>query len=142
MGAQPLFRANNNIIKWLGLRCALQFCLALSLLNPQDGVVRVGVDGLRVQTPLPTKRQSMHNGQEFPDVVRAINGTKVEHPRTSRQINALVLHRAGITRAGGVDSPCVGSYFCGLQKDRVVVGWNHRLFCWGGLGLPRFPRIS
>ena len=46
MRAEPCLGASDYLVEGFGLRCALQFGLALSLLNPQYCVVRVGIDGL------------------------------------------------------------------------------------------------
>ena len=71
VGLQPVFGTGNDLEKGFCLGVTLQFGLALPLLYPEDCVVGVAIDGLVMQTFLPTKRQGMHNSQELPDVVGA-----------------------------------------------------------------------
>ena len=53
MGVKPVLGSGDNLIELFCLRCALQFCLALALLYPEDGIIGVAVDGLIVQALIP-----------------------------------------------------------------------------------------
>ena len=59
MGVQPLLSPQDNLIELLRLWRAFQLRLALPLLNPENGVVRVAVDGLVVQPLIPAERQEI-----------------------------------------------------------------------------------
>ena len=79
MGVQPLLGTQNNLIEFLRLWGALELGLTLALLNPEDGVVRVGIDGLVVQTLIPAKGEGVYNSKELTDIIGAVNRTKVKH---------------------------------------------------------------
>ena len=79
VGVEPLFCAGDNLVKFLCLWCAFQFCLAFVFVHPQDGVVGIAVDGLVVKSLLPTKSKGMNNSEELPDIVRALEWTEVKH---------------------------------------------------------------
>jgi hypothetical protein len=59
MRAQPCLGACYDLVELLGLWCAFELRLALSLLHPQDGVVRVGVDGLALYALLVEQGESV-----------------------------------------------------------------------------------
>ena len=55
MGIEPLLGSQNDLIELFCLRGTLKLGLTFALLNPEDGVVRVGIDGLVVQALIPTE---------------------------------------------------------------------------------------
>ena len=79
MRNEPLLSSQNNLIEFLRLWGALELGLTLALLNPEDGVVRVGIDGLVVQTLIPAKGEGVYNSKELPDIIRAMNRAEVKH---------------------------------------------------------------
>ena len=104
---QPVLCSCNHLKKWLGLFISLQFGLALALLYPEDGIIAVGVDGLVVESLVPAECQCMDDGEKFPDVIRAVHRTIVEHAGTCLQVYGLVFHRSRISRACCIHRPSV-----------------------------------
>ena len=120
MRAEPCLGAGDYLIEWFGLRCALQFGLALSLLNPQYGVVRVGIDGLARNALAVEQCKRVYNGEEFADVVGAVHRTEVEHLRSGGKVDGLIFHRPRIAGARCVHRPGVGRHLHGQRQHRVV----------------------
>ena len=79
MRIEPLLSSQNNLIEFLRLWGALELGLTLALLNPEDGVVRVGIDGLVVQTLIPTESEGVYDSKKLTDIIGAVNRTKVKH---------------------------------------------------------------
>ena len=109
MRAEPELGTLYNLIKWFGLRVPLQFGLALFLVHPQNGVVTVAVYGL-ADALLLLQCQCMDNGKELSDVVCAVHWPETEHLLTGGQVDAAILHLAGIAAACRINSPCVCPY--------------------------------
>ena len=59
---QPIFCTHDDLEQFLGLWSTFQLGLAFTLVNPKYGIIRIGINRLVVQSLLPTKCQSMHNG--------------------------------------------------------------------------------
>ena len=95
MRAQPCLGACYDLVELLGLWCAFELRLALSLLHPQDGVVRVGVDGLALYALLVEQGESVYYGEKFAYVVRAVYGSEVEHLRTRSEVVARSFMKKG-----------------------------------------------
>ena len=53
VGLKPSLGAGDDLEQGLCLGRTLQLGLTLTLLNPEDGIVGVGIDGLVVKTLLP-----------------------------------------------------------------------------------------
>ena len=104
---QPILRTGDDLKKLFCLRCALQFCLTFALAHPEDGIIRIRVDGLIRESLLPSQSQGMDNRQKLSDIIRAVNRTIMEHTSPRLQIDGLIFHRSGITRTGCIYSPCV-----------------------------------
>ena len=108
---QPFLCSRNDLIELFRLRIPLQCGLAFVFLNPEDGIIGIGIDGLVVKPLIPAKGKGMNDGEKLSDVIGAMNGTKVEHTLACLQIDSLVLHGSGIAGAGCIHSPCIGTYF-------------------------------
>lgn len=93
MGVEPVFCSGNDLEERFRLGVALKFCLAFALLNPEDGIVRIAVDGFVVQTLIPAKGKGMDDGEKLPDVVGAVDRTIVEHTIACLQVDGLIFHR-------------------------------------------------
>ena len=120
MRAEPCLGASDYLIEGFGLLCALQFGLALSLLNPQYGVVRVGVDGLACNALAVEQCKRVYNGEEFAYVVGAVHRTEVEHLRSGGKVDGLIFHRTRIARACCVHRPGVCRHLHGQRQHRIV----------------------
>ena len=120
MCVQPVLCPFDDLEELFRLRGTLQFRLAFSLADPKDGVVGVGIDGLVVQTLLPTEGKGVNNRQKLSDVVRAVHGTIVKHAITRLQIDGLIFHWARIARACCINSPSVSPYFQRQWKYGVM----------------------
>ena len=96
MGDQPRLGSRNDLIEFLRLRRAFQLRLTLALVDPEDGVVRVAIDSLVVQTLIPTEGKSVNDGEKFPDIICAVNRTEVKHLIARLQVDGLIFHRSGI----------------------------------------------
>ena len=107
MSGQPVFGSFDNLIQRLCIGRTLQFCLAFALVNPENGIVGITIDGLIEKTLIPTESQGMDNGQELTDIICSLHGTKVKHACTSLKINALVFHGSRITTTAGIHRPCI-----------------------------------
>ena len=103
---QPLLRPPDNVEERCRLRCQRQLGLTLFFVDPQNGVVRIGIDNLVCDAQLLHQCQRMNDGKELTDVVRTMHRSEMEHLRTRRQVYAPILHRSGITRTGSIDGPC------------------------------------
>ena len=110
MGVQPLLGTQNNLIEFLRLRRALELRLTLALLNPEDSVIRIAVDGLVVQALIPAEREGVNDGQKLPDIVGAVDRSEMKHPIARLQVDGLILHRPGITATGRIHSPRIRPY--------------------------------
>lgn len=102
------------------LGVALKFCLTFALLNPEDGIVRIAVDNLVVQTLIPAKGKGMNDGEKLPDVVGAVDRTIVEHTIACLQVDGLIFHRTWVARACSIHSPRICPYLWGQGQNRVV----------------------
>jgi len=120
VGLKPALGSGDNLEELFRLGRALQLGLALALGDPEDGVVGVAVDGLIVQALLPTEGEGVDDGKELSDVVGAVDGAEVEHLVARLEVDGLILHRAGIARAGGIHRPGICPYFHRKRKYGVV----------------------
>ena len=96
MCIEPLFCSQDNLIELLRLRRALEFGLTLALVDPEDGIVRVGIDRLVVQAPIPAEGKGVNNSEKLPDIVGSMNRAEVKHLIARLQIDGLIFHRTGI----------------------------------------------
>lgn len=109
--------------EFVGFGCrviAHEFGLAMLVAHPEDGVVRVGVDGLIAYALLVHEGQGVYDGKEFADVVGATDGAEVEDLRPCGQVDALIFHRSWVSGAGGVHSPRVCSHLRRQGQHGVV----------------------
>ena len=111
MGVEPVFSSGDDLEERFRLGITLKFCLTFTLLNPEDGVVRIAIDDLVVQTLIPAKGEGMDDGQKFPDIVGAMDRTIVEYTIARLQVDGLIFHRTRIATAGCIHSPSVSPYF-------------------------------
>ena len=49
VGVEPLFCAGDNLVEFLCLWCAFQFCLAFAFVHPQDSVVGIRFGGYAIR---------------------------------------------------------------------------------------------
>lgn len=117
---EPQLGTGDDVVEAGGVGVALQLSLAMLLLNPEDGIVRVAVDDLVRDTLFLHECQRMDDGQKLPDVIRAVEWSEVEDRGSCREIDTLVLHRAGVAGTGGVNGPRVGAYLW-VQRQYGVV---------------------
>ena len=104
---QPLLCTGNHLKEGLRRRGMLELGLTLPLRHPEDGIIAVGVDGLVVESLVPAECQCMDDGEKFPDVIRAVHRTIVEHAGTCLQVYGLVFHRPRISRTRCIHRPSV-----------------------------------
>lgn len=126
MGVQPLLGTQNDLIEFLRLRRALELCLTLALLNPENSVIRVAVDGLVVQALIPAEREGVNDGQKLPDIVGAVDRSEMKHPIARLQVDGLILHRPGITATGRIHSPRIRPYVR-MQRQYGIVAIIRRI---------------
>lgn len=120
MCLKPVFSPGNDLEERLRLWRALQLCLALPLRHPENGIVTVGIDGLIGQALLPTEGKGMHDGQELPDIISAMNGTVMKHSIACLQVYRLIFHRTRIARTGRIHRPSIGPHFHWQGKYGIV----------------------
>lgn len=120
VGTEPILGSGYDLIQLFSLRVAFQLGLALFLLYPQLRVHAVAIYHLVGNAPLLHESQGVHDGKKFANVVGAVQGPIVKYPCSCLQVDALVFHRSWVSRAGCVDSPCVGIYFHGQGQHGVV----------------------
>ena len=89
---EPVLCSENDLKELFCLRVSLQFGLAFSLLNPEDGIVGIGIDGLVVKSLLPGQCQSVDNSEEFTYVVRAVDRAIMKYLCPCSQVDGLVFH--------------------------------------------------
>ena len=58
VSGQPVFSSFDNLIQRLCFGRTLQFCLAFALVNPENGIVGITIDGLIEKTLIPSWDQS------------------------------------------------------------------------------------
>ena len=120
VGGEPSLGACYELV---GFGCGVvvhEFGLAMLVAHPEDGVVRVGVDGLVVYALLVHEGQGVYDGKELADVVGAPDGSEVEDPRPCGQVDALIFHRSWVSGTGSVHCPRVCSHL-GRQGQHGVV---------------------
>ena len=93
---EPGFGSFDELEELLGAFCAGQFGAALFCFDPEQCVAAVGVDG-QFQAFLLDEGKGMDDGQEFSDVVCAVDRAEMEDSLPCGQVNALVFHGAGVT---------------------------------------------
>ena len=120
MRLEPVFGTGDNLEELFRLWRALQLCLALPLRHPENGIVTVGIDGLIGQALLPTEGKGMHDGQEFTDIISAMNRAVMKHLIACLQVYRLIFHRARIARTGRIHRPRVGPHFHRKGKYGVM----------------------
>ena len=59
---KPTFGTGDDLKKLFCLRGTFQFCLALPLGHPEDGVITIGIDCLVMETLLPAESEGMDDG--------------------------------------------------------------------------------
>lgn len=137
---EPLFSSQNDLIELFCLWRTLQFGLAFAFLDPKDGVVRIRIDRLIVQTLIPTEGESMNNGKKLPDIIGAVNGAEVKHPITRLKVNGLILHRPGITTTGSIHSPSVCPHLHRQGQYRIIaIIWRILHHILSGTSMPNRP---
>lgn len=134
VSGQPVFGPCNNLIQGFRLGRTLQFCLALAFVDPEDGVVGIAVDGLVEKSLIPAEGQGVDDGQEFTDIIGALDGAEMEYAVACLQVYALVFHWAGIARTACVNSPRVCLYL-GRQGQYGVVAVVGRVLHIFGFGV-------
>ena len=117
--AQPVFGSCYDVIQLCGLGRALQFCLTLHLPYPCYGREAVAVYGL-LDAFLLHKRQCMHDGKEFANVVCSEHRTVMKHHSARSKVDASVLHLSRIAAARRVNSPCVSLNFQRKRQYCVI----------------------
>ena len=120
VGLKPILGTGYDLKKLLRLRRALQLGLALTLRDPKDGIVGVGIDGFVVQALIPAKGEGMNDGKKLSDVIGAMNRAIMEYTVARLQIDGLIFHRTRIARAGRIHSPRISPYFHRQGKYGVV----------------------
>ena len=120
MCLKPIFCSGDDLEELFRLGRTLQFCLAFPLRHPKDSIVGIAVNGLVVQTLVPTKGKSMDNGQELPDIIRSMHRTIVEDTIARLQIYRLIFHRSWIPTTSRIHCPCVCSHIHWQRKYGVV----------------------
>ena len=120
VGLEPDLSTGDNLEELLRLGSALELRLTLALLNPENGIVRVGIDGFIVQALVPAKGKGMDDGEELPNIVRAMNGAEMEHAIARLQVDGLVLHRTRIATAGSIHRPRICPYLWRQGQNLVV----------------------
>ena len=108
-----------DLEKGFRLRRALQFGLTLAFGDPEDGVVGVAIDGLVVQTLIPTKGKGMDNGEKLADIISAMHRTIVKHLIARLQIDGLLFHRPRIATTGSIHGPSIGPHLHRQWKHGV-----------------------
>lgn len=93
---QPAFGPFNHLIELLCARSPRQSGAAFLLLDPQQGVAAVGING-EWRTHLLEQGQGMNNGQELTDIVGAINRAVMKHHLPRLEINATIFHLTRIS---------------------------------------------
>ncbi len=114
---QPAFGPFNHLIKLLCARSPRQSGAAFLLLDPQQSVAAVGING-EWRTHLLEQGQGMNNGQELTDVIGAINRAVMKHHLPRLEINATVFHLARISRTGRINGQGVGRHFRWQMQQR------------------------
>ena len=120
MGLKPVLGTGDDLVELFCLRRALQLGLTLTLCHPQDGVIRVRIDGFVVQALLPTKSQGMDDGQELPDIIGAMHWPVMEHAIACLQVYCLILHRSRIARTSSIHRPRICPYLRRQGQYRVI----------------------
>src|SRR3712207_838065 len=120
MRAQPCLGTGDNLIEGLGGGSTLQLGLTLLFLDPQNGVITVGINDFITNTLLLHQGQRMDDGQELTDIVGTLHRPEMKHPGTRLQVDSLILHGAGIARAGRIYRPCVGFHLQRQGQHRIV----------------------
>ena len=143
MGLKPVFGSGDDLKKLFRLRSAFQLCLALPLGHPEDGVVRVGINGFVVQALVPAEGKSMDDGQELPDIIGTSDWAEVKHLITRLQVNSLIFHRTRIAGTGRIHGPRIGTNLHRQWKYGVVAVVG-RVLCGhyymrSGTSIPRRP---
>ena len=105
MRFQPNFRPPDEFQSFLRFGVLFQFCLTLLLLHPYLRVDRVGIYHLIPYALSLHQCQSMNYCKELAYIVGAFYRTEMEYPCSCLQVNTLILHRSGISRTRGINSP-------------------------------------
>ena len=104
MGLKPPLGSVDEVEERGRLARALQQGLAPLLAHPCQGDLAIGIDDELGELPLLDEGKSMHDGQEFADVVRPLReGTHLEDRTAGGKVDASVLHHARIAGAGRID---------------------------------------
>ena len=120
MRTEPEFGTGNNLVEPFRLCVALQLRLALLLVHPQDGIVRVAVYDLVAYALLVHKRKGVDNSQELTYIVGSLHRSETKHLRAGGEVYAPVLHRTRIAGACRVDGPRIAFYSHGQRKHGVM----------------------
>ena len=114
---QPAFGPFNHLIELLCARSPRQSGAAFLLLDPQQGVAAVGING-EWRTHLLEQGQGMNNGQELTDIVGAINRAVMKHHLPRLEINATIFHLTRISRTGRINGQGIGCHFWWQMQER------------------------
>ena len=127
---QPAFGPFNHLIELLCARSPRQSGAAFLLLDPQQGVAAVGING-EWRTHLLEQGQGMNNGQELTDIVGAINRAVMKHHLPRLEINATIFHLTRISRTGRINGQGIGCHFWWQMQQRSGnwIGNRRRIGC-------------
>ena len=89
MDAQPLLGTTDDFVEFFGFGCMLKFCLAMFFMNPRHRRETVGVDDFIGDSALFHQCEGVDNRQKLADVVRAENGSEMEHLFARRKVDAM-----------------------------------------------------
>ena len=116
MSLQPTLGTSHQLKEMLRLRRRSKGGLCLALTHPALGRRAVGIDCLPYALLLH-EGKGMNNGEELPDVVCSVAGTKMKDHLSRSEVHATVLHAPWVTRTSSIHCPCV----CGDSHRQ----WKH-----------------
>ena len=102
IGAEPVLGAVDIVPQFGGGGILWELAFTHFLPHPRESIDRVGVDNL-VEMVFLQIAEAMNDGKELADIVGALGCLIMEDTRTRGDIDALILHHAGIAAAGRID---------------------------------------
>ena len=105
---------------WFRFFVTLQFGFTLTISYPQNGIVRIRVDGFIVYSLFLHKSKSVHNSQKLAYIVGSMQRPEMKNLCPCRQIDSLILHRTRVPAASSVNSPRACPYLFGKWKHGVM----------------------
>ena len=105
MNAKPLLGTADDFVEFFGFGRMFEFGLAMFFMDPRHCRETVGIDDFVGDSALFHQCEGVDNRQKLADVVRAENGSEMEHLFARRKVDALIFHLSGITRTSGIDGP-------------------------------------